>query len=196
MGTIYIDRKDVHIKLDGNAIAFYANGVREGIVPVNPLKRVVVVGNVTIETAVLNKLSQEGVTVVFLSGKRLQFNGMLHGKLHRNGLLRLKQYEKSLTIFALETAASIVAGKIQKQRSFLEEVREGRPDLRLALTTAMQILSGVEEQLSAGQNEEERLRGLEGGAAASYFAAYTKMFPDSLGFEKIFLPMPLNLPLL
>lgn len=184
MGTIYIDRKDVHIKLDGNAIAFYVNGVREGIVPVNPLKRVVVVGNVTIEAAVLNKLSQENITVVFLSGKRLQFNGMLHGKLHRNGLLRLKQYEKSLTAFAHETAVSVVAGKIQKQREFLETVREVRHDLRLPLTTAMQTLSGVEESLGSGQNDDERLRGLEGGAAASYFAAYTKMFPGSLGFEK------------
>jgi len=41
MGTLYIDRKNIHVKLDGNALAFYANGVREGIAPVNPLSRVV-----------------------------------------------------------------------------------------------------------------------------------------------------------
>lgn len=31
MSTLYIDRKDVHVKLDGNALAFYAGGERQGI---------------------------------------------------------------------------------------------------------------------------------------------------------------------
>ena len=46
MGTLYIDRKDIVIKLDGNALAFYANGEREGSVPIKPLKRVIVAGNI------------------------------------------------------------------------------------------------------------------------------------------------------
>src|SRR4030067_2952405 len=96
MGTLYIDRKELHIKLDGDALAFYANGERDVIVPINPLDRVIMVGNITLETSVLNRLANDNISVLFLSGKRNKFCGMLHGKLHNNGLLRVKQYEKAL----------------------------------------------------------------------------------------------------
>lgn len=70
MGTLYIDRKGLHIKLDGNALAFYANGVREGSAPILPLKRVVMVGGATIDTYALHRLAMENVSVLFLSGKQ------------------------------------------------------------------------------------------------------------------------------
>ncbi len=184
MGTLYIDRRDLHIKLDGNALAFYANGDRDGSVPISPLKRVIVIGNVSLETPVLHRLAGENVSIVFLSGKRLRFCGMLHGRLHNNGLLRIKQYEKSLSGFATETAKDIVARKILKQRDFLRETRDARPELRLKLTTAMCTIAGILETIRGQKQAMENLRGLEGGASASYFSAYTELFPESLEFEK------------
>jgi len=112
MGTLYIDRKELLLKLDGQAIAFYSNNVREGIVPINPLKRVIIVGNVLLETSVLNKLASEGKSVLFLSGKRLSYRGILHGRLHSNGSLRVKQYEKSLTSFNKEIAVYLIRKKL------------------------------------------------------------------------------------
>jgi CRISPR-associated protein Cas1 len=209
MGTLYIDRKELHVRLDGDALAFYANGEREGIVPINPLTRVIMVGNITLETSVLNRLANDNISVLFLSGKRNKFCGMLHGKLHNNGALRVRQYEKSLSDnFSIEAAAEIVKRKITGQKDLLEQARERRPDLRLELTNAMGTLQGVLTQVEGKitpsnppyANGEEKnpplglrgdqgelldtLRGLEGGASASYFSAYTKMFPDSLGFSK------------
>lgn len=201
MGTLYIDRKDLHIKLDGNCLAFYTNGNRDGSVPINPLKRVVVIGNVSFETPVLHRLAGENICIVFLSGKRLRFCGMLHGRLHNNGLLRLKQYEKSLLVeFAIETARDIVYRKILKQRDFLIELRDARPELRLKLTTAMCTLAGVIETIleqpksphppfSRGgmggfKDQMTTIRGFEGGASASYFSAYIELFPYSLEFKK------------
>lgn len=184
MGTLYIDRKDLHVKLDGNALAFYAGGDREGVVPINPLKRVVVVGSVSFETPVLHRLADENVSVVFLSGKRLRFRGMFHGRLHNNGLLRLKQYEKSLSGFGSGFAADIVSRKIAKQREMLLEVKRERPDLGIGLTTAADTLGSIVELLGRETEPAERLRGLEGGAAASYFAAYVTMFAGSLKFER------------
>lgn len=184
MGTLYIDRKDLYIKLDGSSLAFYSNGEREGVVPVNPLKRVVVIGNVSFETPVFHRLADENISVVFLSGKRLRFCGMLHGRLHNNGLLRLKQYGKSLSEFGPEISKDVVIRKIHKQRDFLREARELRPDIRLTLTSAINTLDGVLETLRTQTLELETLRGLEGGASASYFSAYTELFPESLEFEK------------
>ncbi|NWF52865.1 MAG: CRISPR-associated endonuclease Cas1 [Nitrospirae bacterium] len=184
MGTLYIDRKELYIKLDGNALAFYSNGSREGIVPINPLKRVVMVGNISIETSVLHRLSDEGISVLFLSGKRLRFCGMLHGRLHNNGILRIKQYEKSLSPFSLEIAVDIVKRKVEGQKEFILNVRERRLDLRFPLTNALRTFDKILDTLNTQNLEMETLRGLEGGASATYFQAFTKMFPESLKFKK------------
>lgn len=183
MGTLYIDRKDLHIRLDGNALVFYCNGEREGSVPVTPLRRVIIVGNVTIETRVLHRLSDEGISVVFLSGKRLRFRGMLHGRLHKNGILRMKQYEKFSSQIVMELAKDIVRRKVVKQVKFLEEVKEKRPDLAFELTragnTLVEILRNIENASTI-----DSLRGFEGGATSAYFSAYVMMFAPSLDFEK------------
>jgi CRISP-associated protein Cas1 len=184
MGTLYIDRKDIHVRLDGNALAFYSRGKREGVVPLTPLKRAVVVGNITLETPVLHRLADENVTVVFLSGKRLRFRGMLHGRLHNNGLLRVKQYEKSLSGFSLDMARDLVKRKIIKQAGVLGEVKEARPELGHKLAAAIQTLLGVIEAVESQAPGVETLRGLEGGAGASYFSALVTLFPPSLKFER------------
>jgi len=184
MGTLYIDRKELHIRLDGHALAFYSNGEREGLVPISPLKRVIVIGNVSIETSVLHKLSNENISVIFLSGKRLRFCGMMHGRLHNNGILRVKQYEKSLSPFSLEIATDIVEKKVEGQKMFLLNVREDRSDLRFPMTDAAGVLEKILVMLNTDDVGMETLRGLEGGASATYFQAFTKMFPESLEFKK------------
>lgn len=184
MGTLYIDRKDIHIKLDGHALAFYAGGARDGIVPINPLKRVVIVGNVTIDTPVLHRFSDNKISTIFLSGKRLRFCGMLHGRLHNNAIVRIRQYEKSLMAFSRTISHEFVRRKIESQRDFLLEVRDRRHDLRLPLTEASATLEKILAKINADASEIESLRGLEGGASASYFSVYTRIFPESLGFNK------------
>jgi CRISPR-associated protein Cas1 len=183
MGTLFIDRKDLHVKLDGQAIAFYSKEGREGIVPINPLKRVIMVGNILLETSVLNKLSQNGISVLFLSGKRLRFCGILHSRLHNNGLLRVKQYEKSLSDFKMKVAIDIVRRKIAAQKDFLLNVRDRRPDLRFKMTTIACTLQGIMLETERQNLAMDSLRGFEGGASAQYFSAFTKMFPESLQFS-------------
>jgi len=199
MGTLYIDKKDVVIKLDGGALAFYANGKREGMVPIAPLKRVIIVGNVTIETSVLQKFLDEGIDVMFLSGRRTKYFGRLVGKLHNNALLRVKQYEKSLlsnlNIFPIMFSCEIVERKINSQINFLNDAIKERPDLRSSLKdsvkTLEKILDNVRQLKREFPYQVNRLHddlililmGYEGSAASGYFSAYTKLFPDSLNFK-------------
>lgn len=182
MGTLFIDRKDIQVRLDGNALAFYTTEGREGIVPIKPLKRVIMAGNILIETAALGRLATEGVSVLFLSGKRLRFNGILHGRLHNNGVLRIQQYAKSLTPFSMEVSRDIVRRKVTGQREFLLHIRDERPDLRLRMTEALEVLSRILNEIENPDLQVETLRGFEGGASATYFSAYTKAFPESLRF--------------
>jgi CRISPR-associated protein Cas1 len=184
MSTLYIDRKDLYLKLDGEAIAFYSKGEREGSIPINPLKRVIIAGNIVIESSVLNKLSQKGISILFLSGKRLRFCGILHGRLHNNGILRVKQYEKSLSQdFTLQIAIEIVKKKISGQKEFLMDIRESRPELRFTLTKAICTLQGILADIEKKDINMDTLRGLEGGASSAYFSAFTQAFANSLRFR-------------
>jgi len=183
VGTLYIDRKGLYLKLDGNAIAFYANGGREGSAPINPLKRVVVVGNITIESPVLHRLADECISMIFLSGRRLRFCGMLHGRLHSNGILRLKQYEKVLTDFSLEYSKEIVSKKLNAQSCLLHDCIGRRQDLRYDLTQSARIIEETASKLQEAATTET-IMGLEGGASSGYFKTYIKLFPESLNFKK------------
>src|SRR3972149_11083390 len=199
MGTLYIDRKDAHIRLDGNALAFYSSGDRQGIVPIKPLKRVVIMGNITIDASVLHRLADNDISVLFLSGKRGRFCGMLHGRLHNNGLLRVRQYDKCMDkgedngiLFPIKFSMDIVLRKISAQADLLREAMNTRTDLRLPLKTASDTLEKVIDSINNLSVSEgiydvtrfDTIRGYEGGASAAYFSAYTKLFPDSLKFTK------------
>lgn len=184
MGTLYIDRKDCHIKLDGKALSLYFNGQREGIIPLEPIKRVIFVGNMTIETSVLRRFTEHGISALFLSGRRMHFCGILHGRLHLNGILRVKQYGKSKSDFAELYAQEIVTNKTENQLSFLEECLNTRHDLKFELKEATGKLMKILNRLNAEDFGIGSLKGLEGSASAAYFSAYTKLFAKSLGFRK------------
>lgn len=184
MGTLYIDRKDTHICLDGNALAFYTNGKRDGMVPIGPLKRVVVVGKITIETPVLHRLSSDNISVIFLSGKSMRFCGMLHGRLHNNAIVRLKQYEKSTqSAYALQFSNQIVREKITRQIALLDEIKKERNDLRFEMTEAINTIGSIIDKIQSATSIPS-LMGLEGGASATYFGAFVKAFSPSLNFTK------------
>ncbi len=185
MGTLYIDRKDVELRLDGDAIAFYTSSGRDGMVPVKPLKRVVISGRILVDTGVLHKLADENISVIFLSGKRQKFKGRLSGRIHNNGYLRIKQYERVSTPFAFKWACELVSAKLTAQRSLLTGVLKRRPDCRRDIVRALETIENSLNKIEKIETGDVgRLRGLEGGAASAYFSAYTALFPQSLGFTK------------
>jgi len=185
MGTLFIDRSGLNVRLDGQALSFYFNGERQGTAPVNPLKRVVVVGNAEVSASALHKLADMGIHVLFLGGKGHRFKGIFRGRLHNNAILRVRQYQKSLLPFANQTAREIVLRKIKGQHGLLETALDQRPDLRKPLFDAAKTLDEICRKIGEKpQIEKPSLMGMEGGAAAAYFAAYTQLFAPSLMFVK------------
>ncbi len=184
MGTLYIDRKGYHLKLDREAIAFYLKGRREGIVPINPLRRVVIVGNNTVDTSVLNRLLSRGIPVMFLSGRHLKFSGILAPRMNYNGLLRMKQYQRSLDReFVREFSARLILKKLSKQMALLQNLLNRRPTLGLYLREAMDTLRRVSDRIETAIPELDSLRGYEGGASSAYFGAISRVLPESLNFN-------------
>lgn len=183
MSTVFIDRKDIEIRVDGNSINFYVKGKKDGSLPLSPLKRVVIVGNVKIETSVLYKLVNHGITVLFLTGK-LKYSGILNGPLHNNGLLRVKQYQKSLSGFSLKFAKELIKRKIVSQRDFLSEIREIKKALAMQADRAIEILNKAISNIEVTPISIDSLRGIEGAASSIYFITYSKIFPNSLKFVR------------
>jgi len=183
MGTVFIDRKDLTIKVDGNTIVFYSKGKNSGSIPIGPLKRVIIVGNMMIDTSVIYKLIKNQISIAFLTGK-LKYSGIIYGPMHNNGFLRVKQYEKSLTSFAVDMAKNIVMDKISSQINFLEEIKNSKLVMLIQVNQALQSLSAKLKLLSEQTLPIESLRGVEGSASAMYFSVYSNLYPQSFNFTK------------
>lgn len=183
MTSLYVDRRDVHLRYDAGAIVFYENNLRSATVPLAPLTRLIVRGKVTLEAALLGHLGQRGVGVLFLSGRNGDPN-LLLGPSHNDIQRRVTQTRMSLdSRFCQAYARHLVGEKLQQQITSLNELRQHYPAQRLPLTSAMHQLQTQQQRLSQASNLDS-LRGMEGAAAAAYFAGLRAIVPASLGFQE------------
>lgn len=185
MNSLYLDRKNLGIKLDGQALVLYEDGVRKGSVPLHLLERVVMRGNVQLESKVLGALSERNIGLLVLSDRNLEATAMLMGRTHSDSARRLGQYRISLNEnLRIPLASQLVSIKVKAQKSLLQKALSARPDMRLPMTSALQILTNIADQLQkdCGELTLSSLRGLEGAAAAGYFSGFTQLFAPSLNF--------------
>ena len=183
MASLYVDRRDVHLQHDAGAIAFYENGQRSATVPLAPITRVILRGKVTLEAGLLGHLGEHGIGLLFLTGRQGR-PSLLLGRAHNDATRRVAQTRLSLdTRFCLSYASALIHRKIAAQCESFETLREHYPQARYPLTQALRQLREQQGKL-ARAGSLESLRGLEGAAAASYFAGLRAVVPASLGFDE------------
>lgn len=164
MTSLYVDRRGVELKADGEALVFTENGERVGTVPLQPLSRVFLRGD-----------------VIILSGRKGTPSLML-GRPHNDAARRIAQYRLSLDdAYCLRFSRAIVTAKIEGQRDFIRERLAADPMHRYPLNTCDKRLTAMIEHIDAQLNIA-RLRGLEGAAATAYFEALGAILPESLNF--------------
>ncbi len=182
MGSLYIDRKNVELKLDGKAMAFYENDTRCGTIPLAPIERIFMRGDITVHTNLLGQIGENGTGVVILSGRQGKVS-LLLSKPHNDAARRVTQYHLSTdNAFCSDFSRCIVESKINSQIALLEEFREKRLFARYELT---QYISRIRETLQHLDKQANipAIRGLEGSAAAQYFAGLATILPQSLHFS-------------
>lgn len=185
MSSLYLDRKNLGIKLDGQALALYEEGTRKGSVPLHLLDRVILRGNVQLESRVLGALSERNIGLLVLSGRNTEATAMLAGRAHGDGIRRLGQYRTSLDDnLRAPLARWLVLVKVRSQQHLLKQALAARADLRHPLTAAVKTLNGILGQLRDDHVgiSLPSLRGFEGAAAAAYFSGFIQLFPPSLNF--------------
>lgn len=182
MSSLYIDRKNVELKLDGKAMAFYENNMRCGTIPLAPIERIFLRGDVVVHTNLLGQIGENGTGVVLLSGRKGNVS-LLLSKPHNDAARRVTQYHLSADkSFCIDFSRCIVETKISNQIALLEELREKKLSARYELTQRVSRIRSALLSLDK-QPDIPAIRGLEGSAAAQYFAGLAAILPESLYFS-------------
>jgi CRISPR-associated protein Cas1 len=181
MSTLYVDRKGISIRVDANTLVFEEGGSRVGCVPLGPLERVILRGDVSLQASVLGKLGECGVGVVVLSGRKGEPT-LLMGRPHNDARRRLRQGQRAQDpTFSLTVAREIVRLKLVAQENLmLDRAKDNlmhKYELRLAASRIRFSKESAEKVSSISS-----LRGCEGAAANAYFGGLKALFPPALKF--------------
>jgi CRISPR-associated protein Cas1 len=186
MAILYVDRKDMEIREEGNHLCLYENGARRSTVPLNLLERVVIRGRVSLNSAVLTRLAEHDVGLLVLGGRQQRQMAMLVGKPHGDTQRRIAQYRwLADPLYRSRWSLGLVRLKLKTQRRFLLRAAALRPECKTALLGAAEkierALNGLNET-SPAPGMEGKLKGIEGAAANAYFSGFIHLFPPALDF--------------
>ena len=191
MALLLLDRSNLEIKTEGETLAVYENGQRRGTVPVQLIDRCIIHGAQTrLDTGVLLKLAEAGVTTVIFSPRQQRRVAIVLGPQHNDAAVRLAQSARVMEdTFCRQWALDVVRAKLARQRRTLLTLKTQRPDARKPLFDALQTLHAITNFLSqASKNGSDQpsldsLRGHEGAAARAYFAGLAGVMPPALQFS-------------
>lgn len=186
MGTLYIDRKNIELRSEGKQLAIYNEGIRQGTIPLHLIERMVIHGQATLSTQVLGALVEQGVGLLVLSGRRNRHPAIVQGTFHGDTRRRLQQYRwYAQPEVRLQWSLRLVQFKLLSQLKTLQKVQRMRPDCRKPLFDGIDRIQRLSTQLKEpnGVASLGVLNGIEGAAAAGYFAAISVLFPETLGFQ-------------
>ncbi len=188
MPTLYLNGHLNEARLDGRAIEVTrADPEKDTVVsmrvPFYDLERVVVIGQASFTTPLLQRLAREGIPLHLLSGHG-RWLGTFYPNANGHALRRLRQYDLVRDgHFALAIASAAVAAKIRNSRRVLQRLAASREETAdpKHLDACNSLLSLMRQAEAA--DSVESLRGFEGYAAAVYFDRLTRYFPESAPFS-------------
>ncbi|MCC5857184.1 MAG: type I-C CRISPR-associated endonuclease Cas1 [Ectothiorhodospiraceae bacterium] len=179
LNTLYVTTEGAWLHKDGANIVMDVDGKESGRVPIHMVGGVVCIGRALLSPQLLGYCSQEGVTVCFLD-RNGRFLARVEGPVSGNVVLRMEQYRRSENSETCTSIVrSVVAGKVHNQRAVLRRAlrdhaqtmaRSGENRLRDAEKSLTNVLRRV-----ATESNNERLRGLEGEAANTYFGVFAHL---------------------
>lgn len=190
MTVLYLTRPGSTVHKVGAALKVYLPATEEQpehkvTVPLQKITQVVVSGNVTLTTPVLQTLLKNQLGVTYLTGYG-RFLGRLSPGLSKNGRLRIVQHQAHHDpLRRMELARACVVGKLHNQRVLL--MRYARQRESSALEAAIKILRRCEKDAQAVEPDPRpppdpqhpqrestwgTLLGYEGVGGAAYFKVF------------------------
>jgi CRISPR-associated protein Cas1 len=172
MHTLSVTEQGTEVHAEGETLLVSRGGRPLRRVRIAELDQVLLFGQVQLSTAAVARLMRREVDVVFLTHQGY-FRARLVGAGARQARLRLAQLRRALEPgFCVAVSRALVAGKINHQRQVLLRAQRRLRDE--ALADALGRLRLLAEECPR-EEDLERLRGLEGMAAALYFGQFGKL---------------------
>jgi CRISPR-associated protein Cas1 len=172
MHVLAVTEQGTRLHLEGELLAVCQGETVLRRARLGEIREVLLFDRVEISSAAIAALARRGIDVVFLS-RQGYFRARLVGPASPQAALRLAQLRRCLDeAFAARVAAAMVAGKIAHQRQVLQRAQRRLQDSGLA--DALGRLRLLAEECDR-RPALERLRGLEGQAAALYFGQFGKL---------------------
>lgn len=170
LNTLYVQTQGVYLRLEGETLKIEQEKTTFKQIPLHHLGGVSVFGNVLMSPFLIHRCAQDGREVAWFT-ENGRFQGRLAGPVSGNVLLRQAQHramESSST--SLYLSMRFVESKLRNTRLVVQRaIRErGETD---ALSLALYELESSLRHLPQARSLDE-VRGLEGNAASSYFAAF------------------------
>jgi CRISP-associated protein Cas1 len=173
LNTLYVTLPDSRLRLDNDTLRVEVEEETKLRVPLHHLQAVVCFGHVGLSAPLMHRLAGSGIALVLLdtSGR---FMARLEGATTGNVLLRQAQHRLAADDAprALALARAVVSGKIKNQRHvLLRGAREAKDSAEQALLDRAGKDLAASVRALPEANTLDVLRGVEGEAARTYFAA-------------------------
>jgi CRISPR-associated protein Cas1 len=172
MHTLAITEQGTAIHAEGELLSLTKEGRVLRRVRLGEIDEIQIFGRVELSSGAIALLARREVEVIYLT-QRGSFRARLAGRGTRSAQLRLAQLRQALDpAFCVRVSRAMVAGKVSHQRQLLLRAQRRLADPELAeVLGSLRLLA---EQCPA-ESDLERLRGLEGRAAALYFGQLHKL---------------------
>jgi len=159
MNIAYIDKKDALLKVENKTLK-----VDEQKIPLRLIDALVLASSCSLQSRDIVKLTQEGITLLLLSGRGDDV-AIVHGAGSKNAELKLAQFKAQSR--ALSFAKYFVTEKLKRHAEHLRE---------------HEVALDIFERLESVENAEriEELLGLEGSFSREYFGHYFALFSKRL----------------
>lgn len=169
--SLYITRQGSYVHKERETVVIEHERKKLMQVPIHSVSGMFCFGNVLVSPALMGFCGEKGVNLAFFT-EYGRFYGRLQGKKSGNVLLRRAQYNAN-DATSLEIARSMVAAKLVGSRNVLlrQQRNHGATD---SLSRAVKHLAASVRSAKNVDNLDS-LRGIEGDAAASYFAVFGEL---------------------
>lgn len=183
MNSLFVDKRGIELNVDSNALTVYEDNKRVNTIPLAPLKRVFLHGDIQLNARVLAKFGEYGIGVVVLYGSKAE-PLLFMPAFGKDAARRQAQYRISQdALLSLSYARQLISQKLHGHSQLLQEMTALHPEARLPLTKAIKRLEDMALGPVRQCDRAETLLGLEGAAAACYFDALAQVLPPSLKFD-------------
>lgn len=179
LNTLYVTLEGAYLRKDGAAVEIRHEGISKLRVPLHNLEGIVTYGwDTTVSASLMAGCHEHGVSLTFLTphGK---FISNSYGGVSGNILLRREQYRRTdAEAASLPIARNMIAAKLSNTRNILQRAaRDHGPKCAVRAYELTRTADFLASRISAAMRATNlnSLRGIEGEAAAAYFATFNHM---------------------